>query len=80
MNNNNYRFNIAKTCEICKKSFITDIFQEKEMCSNCESIYQVLETCEDDEEFIDNDISDVINSIVNQGNCRAVAVRYDSQS
>ena len=72
----NYRFNIAKTCTVCTKSFITDIFAEEELCSDCKSIYQVLEPDDTAGYDIENDLEDVIESIVHASS-RTPAVRYD---
>lgn len=68
---NNYRFNIAKPCCICSKSFITDIFDEKDLCTSCEEIYHVTESYDEDEY-----VRDYLHGIVNSDG-RTRVVRYD---
>lgn len=71
----NYRFNIAKNCPICNKSFITDLFHEDDMCKNCLDIYQVIPSV-DDEDLYQDDIREVIDSLVSPYG-RTPVVRYD---
>lgn len=70
----NYRFNIARNCPICNKSFITDLFHEEDMCKRCEDIYQVIPSIDD--EFYLEDVSDIIDSLVSPSG-RAKVYRYD---
>ena len=72
----NYRFNIAKTCELCGKSFITDIFAEEELCDNCLDIYQVLDAEESDRYCTEDDLEEVLDSLVYTSS-RTPAYRYD---
>ena len=75
MSNQNYRFNIAKNCPICNKSFITDLFHEEDMCNKCLDIYQVIPSIED-EDLYQDDIKEVIDSLVSPSG-RAKVYRYD---
>jgi hypothetical protein len=72
----NYRFNIAKNCAVCSKSFITDIFAEEELCSSCLDIYQVLDAEESDGYCTEDDLEEVLCSIVYTSS-RTPAYRYD---
>lgn len=66
---NNYRFNIAKECPICGKSFITDIFEEEDNCSACNAIVHYYQ--EETNKY------DVLDDLRTYGWSRSVAVRYD---
>lgn len=68
-NKNNYRFNIAKECPICGKSFITDIFDEEDNCSACNAVYGYYEE--------DNSDDEVFDSLMSAGWSRTAVVRYD---
>lgn len=68
-NHNNYRFNIAKECPICGKSFITDIFEEEDNCSACNAVYHMYEE--------ENTKNEVLDDLMAYGWSRSVAVRYD---
>lgn len=66
---NNYRFNIAKECPICNKSFITDIFEEEEHCSACNAVFTYYEE--------ETDKKEVLDSLNTYGWSRSAVVRYD---
>lgn len=66
---NNYRFNIAKECKLCGKSFITDIFEEADICSNCESVYSYSESTDTSSDYLDD--------LVTQGWSRTIVYRYE---
>lgn len=77
MSHNNYRFNIAKNCKSCGQSFITDIFEEEDICEDCKIAYDCVEESNPHisyEEY--EDVKYIVDSYV-VGSCRSKVYRYD---
>lgn len=77
MKNTNYRFNIAKNCKSCGESFITDIFEEEDICNDCKIAYDCTEENNHHVSYDEyEDVKYVIDSYV-VADCRTKAIRYD---
>lgn len=64
-----FRYNIAKVCATCGKGFITDMFEEADVCNKCNSSESSYEA--------DEEIRQEIDMLINPYGYRSKAHFYD---